>query len=299
MMQLGERLKEARKEKTLTLDDIQQETKIQKRYLVAIENNEWSKIPGIFYARAFIREYASAVGLNGDDLLNEHKDELPQSDEKKYEYAAPSRRSRQRGNKVNKSVFMFIPRLLVVLLVIAVLFGIYYYYITSISPPADDEEERPDIVTAPDTEPEDPVDDEEEEEEQEQELPVEDEEPEVVEQTITVVEVDEALDSPRSIIELSNSDSFELTFEVTDETYLWVRGLDENNQVLNSHFESMFSNSDSPMTIDVSDENRVEINVGRASSTTIYINDEEFEFPVDPNERVHQFITIIWDNDEE
>src|SRR5690625_562461 len=232
MMQLGERLKEARKEKNLTLDDIQQETKIQKRYLVAIENNEWSKIPGIFYARAFIREYASAVGLNGDDLLNEHKDELPQSDEKKYEYAAPSRRSRQRGNKVNKSVFMFIPRLLVVLLVIAVLFAIYYYYITSISPPADDEEERPDVVTAPDIEPEEPVDDDEEEEEQA--APIEEEEPEEVEQTITVVEVNENLDSPRSIIELSNSDTFELTFEVTDETYLWVRGLDENNNELTS-----------------------------------------------------------------
>src|SRR5690625_2132441 len=108
-MELGERLKEARDEKNLTLDDIQRETKIQKRYLVAIENNEWSKIPGIFYARAFIREYANVVGLNGDDLLTEHKDELPLNDEKKYDYTTPSRRNRQRGNKVNKSVFMFIP----------------------------------------------------------------------------------------------------------------------------------------------------------------------------------------------
>lgn len=47
-MQIGERLKEARIEKDLTLDDLQKETKIQKRYLESLENNDWSVLPGVF-----------------------------------------------------------------------------------------------------------------------------------------------------------------------------------------------------------------------------------------------------------
>ncbi|AFT81387.1 helix-turn-helix domain-containing protein [Leuconostoc carnosum] len=69
--QIGEQLKAARLNQNLTLDDIQATTKIQVRYLDAIENNNLSILPGDFYVRAFIRQYALAVGLNPEDLLGE------------------------------------------------------------------------------------------------------------------------------------------------------------------------------------------------------------------------------------
>jgi len=69
--QIGEQLKTARLKKNLTLDDIQASTKIQRRYLEAIENNNLGILPGDFYVRAFIRQYAMAVGLNPEDLLGE------------------------------------------------------------------------------------------------------------------------------------------------------------------------------------------------------------------------------------
>lgn len=69
--QMGEQLKAARLAKNLSLDDVQAATKIQARYLEAIENNNLSILPGDFYVRAFIRQYAIAVGLNPDDLLGE------------------------------------------------------------------------------------------------------------------------------------------------------------------------------------------------------------------------------------
>ena len=56
--QIGEQLKAARLEKQLSLDDIQEITKIQRRYLSAIEENNLSVLPGDFYVRAFIRQYA-------------------------------------------------------------------------------------------------------------------------------------------------------------------------------------------------------------------------------------------------
>lgn len=71
--QIGEQLKAARLEKQLSLDDIQEITKIQRRYLSAIEENNLSVLPGDFYVRAFIRQYALAVGLHPDELLGEAK----------------------------------------------------------------------------------------------------------------------------------------------------------------------------------------------------------------------------------
>ena len=69
MVQIGEILKSARLSKGYTLDDLQQMTKIQKRYLIAIEEGDYEIMPGNFYVRAFIKQYADTVGLDGDRLL--------------------------------------------------------------------------------------------------------------------------------------------------------------------------------------------------------------------------------------
>lgn len=66
MTELGNRLKEAREEKGMSLDDLQAATKIQKRYLTALEEGNYDVIPGKFYVRAFIKQYAEAVGLNSE-----------------------------------------------------------------------------------------------------------------------------------------------------------------------------------------------------------------------------------------
>lgn len=73
LTELGTRLKEARLSKGYSLDDLQEITKIQKRYLVGIEEGNYSIMPGSFYVRAFIKQYAEAVGLDADEILAEFK----------------------------------------------------------------------------------------------------------------------------------------------------------------------------------------------------------------------------------
>lgn len=68
---IGEQLKAARQSKNLTLDDVQKMTKIQLRYLEAIENDNFSRLPGDFYVRAFIRQYALAVDIHPEELLGD------------------------------------------------------------------------------------------------------------------------------------------------------------------------------------------------------------------------------------
>ncbi|WP_138493914.1 helix-turn-helix domain-containing protein [Paenibacillus pinistramenti] len=80
MSDLGQQLREARMARGLSLDDVQEMTKIRKRYLEAIEAGDYKVLPGSFYVRAFIKTYAEAVGVNADDLLTEHQSNVPSAD---------------------------------------------------------------------------------------------------------------------------------------------------------------------------------------------------------------------------
>src|SRR5690625_5151723 len=77
--ELGTILKQARKDKGISLDELEEMTKIRKRYLTAIEEQNYDVLPGSFYVRAFIKNYAENVGLNPDDILEMYKNELPQN----------------------------------------------------------------------------------------------------------------------------------------------------------------------------------------------------------------------------
>jgi cytoskeletal protein RodZ len=84
MDNVGKRLRSARIEKGYTLDDLQQITKIQKRYLIAIEEDNFDQLPGDFYVRAFVKQYAETVGLNSAELLDEYHDVIPEAQPTEY-----------------------------------------------------------------------------------------------------------------------------------------------------------------------------------------------------------------------
>lgn len=79
MSDLGALLKKAREQRDLSLDDIQDLTKIRKRYLEAIEEGNYSVLPGSFYVRAFVKNYAEAVGLDAEEVLRLYNKEIPSS----------------------------------------------------------------------------------------------------------------------------------------------------------------------------------------------------------------------------
>ena len=82
MTELGQKLKEARGTKGLSIDQLHEITKIQKRHLVAIEEGNYDVLPGAFMRVHSLKQYADAVGLNGEELLVEYQSTIPQSEKR-------------------------------------------------------------------------------------------------------------------------------------------------------------------------------------------------------------------------
>ncbi len=64
----------------MSLDQIAAETKVPIELLVALEDNDLSRWPVGIYARAYIRQYASAVGLDTEETVNEFCRWFPEGD---------------------------------------------------------------------------------------------------------------------------------------------------------------------------------------------------------------------------
>ena len=70
---VGNKLRDARTRRRLSLQEAEKATKIRVRYLQALENEDWDQLPGDTYARAFIRTYGALLGLDGERLAGEQR----------------------------------------------------------------------------------------------------------------------------------------------------------------------------------------------------------------------------------
>lgn len=73
MKDIGRRLKAKREELGLTVDQVQAETKIRRRYLEALEAGKEGPIPGDVYVKGFLRFYANFLGLDGQAMVAEYR----------------------------------------------------------------------------------------------------------------------------------------------------------------------------------------------------------------------------------
>ncbi len=74
MNQIGPIFREARTRSGKTIDDATRETKIAKKYLNAIENENFDIFPGETYLIGFLRNYAQFLGLDSDEMVLKYKD---------------------------------------------------------------------------------------------------------------------------------------------------------------------------------------------------------------------------------
>jgi cytoskeletal protein RodZ len=270
LTELGSRLKEARKAKGYSIDDLQEITKIQKRYLAGIEEGNYETMPGSFYVRAFIKQYAEAVGLNGDELLEMYKTEIPTPSNEEVSKnipATPTRRSLG-GRSSNKLMEVF-PMVVVALFIIVIIVILWILFQKTPKNEIDQTEVDTTLTmeTKPKSEENSSVKPKEEEKPKEEVVqpPVEETKPA---QQLTFVDTQ----GETSTYDLTNAEKYDLKVVAANKTWLNIR--DENNKIL----VDKAVNAGETYELDASEFSRIRVRMGHTPGNMVYINDQLVEF---------------------
>lgn len=76
VVSVGERLRAAREEKGLTLEEIASQTRIPRRHLESVEASDWERLPAPTYTIGFAKSYAAAVGLDRAEIGEQLRAEM-------------------------------------------------------------------------------------------------------------------------------------------------------------------------------------------------------------------------------
>lgn len=81
MNSVGQTLKGRRERLGMTLNELESRTQMKRQTLTLIETNEFEALNNENYAEGFIKKYAKAVNIDSEQLIEAHRDEIPNNDE--------------------------------------------------------------------------------------------------------------------------------------------------------------------------------------------------------------------------
>jgi cytoskeleton protein RodZ len=134
--EIGRVLERKRKERGLSLEEVEQATKIRKRYLTGLEREDYTMLPDTVYARGFLKTYANYLGLDGEAFVRQLKSTRKPRRERGIDYntrpdsdfekplITPSGLSGTRKRRISTSAIV---TLLVALLALAAVIGTLYF----------------------------------------------------------------------------------------------------------------------------------------------------------------------------
>ncbi|WP_458415288.1 helix-turn-helix domain-containing protein [Schinkia sp. CFF1] len=310
LTELGKRLEEARRRKSLTLDELQDITKIQKRYLQAIEAGNFDVLPGKFYARAFIKQYAEAVDLDPEQLFEEFATEVPKTETEVSNGLSRTQKKQTSVSNTSSVVISLLPKLLIVVLIIGIVVFIWLFFQKNNGAGNPDEAVQEPIVESQEDENVTIVNPNEAKEEpsitQEQsKVPADTEETPTADgtekgtgtetvppTTQQLTQVDQRNGtSPTTTYELTGADQFTVELTSTGNSYIGI----ENG--MGKSFYAGELGAGQNLSYDFSAEQAIELNIGRTLDVAIKINGQDFVYPFPPNEKVHQKIKITFNKE--
>ena len=276
LTELGARLKEARLAKGYSLEDLQEITKIQKRYLIGIEEGNYSIMPGSFYVRAFIKQYAEAVGLDADQILTEYRKDIPevQKEEVAQSFSqSPSRRKMAASS--NSKMMEAMPKLIVALFAIVIIVVISTLYMQKAGsvPDVAEEGNKPiEYEQNPNSSQSKPAVPEEvnKEDEEQTEEPIQ-EEPEVVQVISPGV-----VEGENTTYEVTGTDALNVRVEVSGDTWVGIRNEQKSEQVTARVYKS-----GEIVEHDSTENGYARLRLGNSKVVKVYVNDVELEYAQD------------------
>lgn len=282
MTELGARLKEARLARGYSLDDLQNITKIQKRYLIGIEEGNYTIMPGSFYVRAFIKQYAEAVGLDADEVLTEYRKDIPEMQKEEVAQSftqSPSRRN-MKATSSNKTMEAM-PKLIVALfaIVIIVVITTLYFQKTGSVPDVVDEDNKPiEYEQNLNSTQNKPVEDNEEntDTEKDNEENVAPEEPVTEEPGAAQTISEGVVQGEDSTFEVSGTDSLKIRVEVAGDTWVGIRNENRQEQV-----NARVYKAGEVVEHDSTANGYARIRLGNSKVAKVYVNDVELTYAQD------------------
>lgn len=311
-MEIGSRLKEAREAKKLSLEDVQGKTKIQTRYLDAIEKGNFDIMPGAFYVRAFIKEYASAVGLDPEKLMEEHNNELPSpTDDPSIQYSRVQRsRNTAGGSSTKTSGFLsFLPTLIIIIVGIGLIFTIWSFLQSpeetdSGTNRSNTEEGVEEVVVNPADETDDADEntgDSSGEEQNSEKTNSEDENRESEEQTdeeesTLELQSQETQGSEQAVTYALINPDEEVTLELDTNSEHWLEITNGSGESL---YSGIFSEANVPLQENMTDQDSFSLRFGNPADLDIVVNGISLNLPEDTNKSQVHRVTIEVENSEE
>lgn len=278
LTELGTRLKEARLAKGYSLDDLQEITKIQKRYLIGIEEGNYSIMPGSFYVRAFIKQYAEAVGLDADQLFMDHRKDVPevQKEEVAQSFSQSPSRRRMAASTSSKTMEAM-PKIIVGLFLIVIIVVIWTLTVQKsggIPDVADDNEkpfeyaqsnkpnkEKPkEPVTEPDNEPKEPV---------------------VTEPVVSQAISAGVANGEDTTYEVSGTDSLKIRVEVSGDTWVGIRNEASAGKRAEEQVPDRLYKAGEVVEHDSTSNAYARIRLGNSKVAKVFVNDVELTYTQD------------------
>ncbi len=69
---LGEKLRQAREERGISISEVAEQTRISPLYLESIENDDYRTLPGGIFNKGFVKSFAAYVGVDEDEALQDY-----------------------------------------------------------------------------------------------------------------------------------------------------------------------------------------------------------------------------------
>ncbi|AJA57850.1 helix-turn-helix domain-containing protein [Lactococcus lactis] len=142
---IGQVLKEKRTSLGLDLSEAEQLTQVQKLYIVALETDDYKALPGDFYIKAYLKQYAEKLGLNADRIIQaydegkgitvEDKEDILEN----YHFVKPSERV-EPEEEVPKTWHHYVPIISLSAAALLIVVGVFAAVIMN-------KPETPDLIT--------------------------------------------------------------------------------------------------------------------------------------------------------
>lgn len=120
MKTIGETLISRREQLKLSLDDIEKKLHIRKRYLAAMENNDFSAFSSPNYIRGFIKNYCEFLGVDSDKVLPVFRRQYKANEEEEIMPKGVS-------NPLDNPVFKITPQRAAIISVVLILLVFFIY----------------------------------------------------------------------------------------------------------------------------------------------------------------------------